>query len=84
MNCQQLADFILDYLEGQLPPETKSAFEHHLTLCPNCVSYIASYGTTMELARRAFEDDAAEPAPQMPEELVQAILAARRAEGDAR
>jgi anti-sigma factor RsiW len=77
VTCRQLADFILDYLDGQLPAETKSAFEHHLTLCPNCVSYLASYGKTVELARRAFADDADEPVSQMPEELVQAILAAR-------
>ena len=79
MTCRQLADFILDYLDGQLPAETKSAFEQHLTLCPNCVNYIASYGTTVQMARHAFDEDATEPPTEMPEELVQAILAARRA-----
>ena len=78
MTCRQLADFILDYLEGQLPAETRSAFEHHLTLCPNCVNYIASYGATVEMARRAFDEGADGP-PEMPEALIQAILAARRA-----
>jgi anti-sigma factor RsiW len=78
VTCRQLADFILDYLEGQLPAETRSAFEHHLTLCPNCVNYIASYGATVEMARRAFDEDAAGP-PEMPEALVRAILAARQA-----
>jgi anti-sigma factor RsiW len=78
VTCRQLADFILDYLEGQLPAETRSAFEHHLTLCPNCVNYIASYGATVEIARRAFDEDGAGP-HAMPEALVQAILAARQA-----
>jgi anti-sigma factor RsiW len=77
VTCRQLADFILDYLEGQLPAETRSAFEHHLTRCPNCVSYIASYRKTVELARKAFDESPEEG--QMPEGLVQAILAARRA-----
>ena len=77
MTCQQLADFILDYLEGHLPAETKVAFEHHLTLCPNCVNYLASYETTTAMVRRAFDDDPGAPL-QMPEELVQAILATSR------
>ncbi len=77
MTCQQLTDFILDYLEGELPAETKVAFEHHLTRCPNCVNYLASYETTTAMARRAFDDDPGSR-PQMPEELVQAILAASR------
>ena len=78
MTCRQLADFILEYLEGQLPDETRSAFEHHLTLCPNCVDYIGSYAATVELGRRAFDEDGA-GLPGMPEALVQAILAARQA-----
>ena len=78
MTCRELADFILDYLEGQLPAETKSAFEHHLTRCPNCVNYIASYGKIVDMARRAFDEDATDPLPGMPEGLVQAILAARQ------
>jgi anti-sigma factor RsiW len=82
VTCRQLADFILEYLDGQLPDQTKSAFEHHLTLCPNCVNYIASYGKTVEMARRAFDADPSEPSLQMPEELVRAILAARQAPGE--
>ena len=82
MNCRQLADFILDYLEGQLSAETRSAFEHHLTLCPNCVNYIASYGTTVDLARHAFGEGGGELPLEMPEELVRAILASREANRD--
>jgi len=77
MTCRELADFIVDYLAGQLPGEVKSAFEKHLSVCPNCVSYLATYKSTIELSRRAFEADEADASQQMPEELVRAILDAR-------
>jgi anti-sigma factor RsiW len=78
MTCRELADFIMDYLNGDLAPEVRSAFERHLTVCPNCVNYLATYRTTIDLSRRAFADDDDEAAFQMPEELVRAILDSRK------
>lgn len=79
MTCRELADFISDYLAGELRDEVRAPFEHHLSLCPNCVKYLQTFRTTIELSRRAFENDAADPSLSMPEELVNAILAARDA-----
>jgi anti-sigma factor RsiW len=77
VTCRELADFIGDYVSGELSADRRSAFEHHLQLCPNCRTYLAGYEATIKLGRRAFdEDDAAVPA-DVPEELVQAILATR-------
>lgn len=78
MTCRELADFIDDYLGGDLPPDVRSAFEHHLTLCPACVRYIAAYRTTVDLNRRAFGGADAAEASDAPEDLVKAILAARQ------
>ncbi|HXW08320.1 MAG TPA: zf-HC2 domain-containing protein [Vicinamibacterales bacterium] len=79
MTCRELADFILDYLAGTLPDETRRIFDHHLTICPNCVRYLATYRSTVELGRRAFEDDDRRAREAgVPEELIAAILAARR------
>jgi anti-sigma factor RsiW len=77
MTCRELADFIMDYVNGELPGEVKSAFEKHLAVCPNCVNYLATYRTTVDLSRRAFEADDGDPTLQMPEELIRAILDAR-------
>ncbi len=78
MTCREFADFIADYLSGELPPDSRAAFEHHLRLCANCERYLTGYKETVKLGKRAFADaDAAVP-PEVPEELVQAILRARR------
>ena len=77
MTCRELADFIADYLTGDLQPEIRAAFAHHLSLCPNCRRYLASYEATVTLGRTAFDvDDAPIPA-DVPDELVRAILDAR-------
>jgi Putative zinc-finger len=77
VTCREFADFMGDYLSGELPPALRGAFDHHLSLCVNCQRYLASYRATVALGKQAFADaDAALPA-DVPEELVKAILAAR-------
>lgn len=78
MTCRELADFIMAYITGELPPDDRAAFEHHLSLCPNCVHYLASYKATIELGRRAFVDGDADSDMKIPDELVKAILASRK------
>jgi anti-sigma factor RsiW len=80
VTCRELADFIDDYLTGALAAEVRATFDHHLTLCPACVNFLAAYQATVELNRRAFastqgDNDGAADAP---EDLVKAILASRR------
>ena len=78
MTCREFADFMTDYLSGELSSESHAQFEKHLSLCANCRKYLRSYEETVKLGKRAFEDeDAALPA-DVPEELVKAILAGRR------
>ena len=78
MTCREFADFMADYLGNELGAEGRASFEHHLKVCANCRKYLDGYTATIELGRRAFDDlDAAVP-PDVPEELVQAILDARK------
>ena len=78
MTCRELADFILDYLDGGLAADVRERFEGHLTRCPNCRRYIAAYETTVSLGRRAFDDESATAdRTGAPEDLIQAILSAR-------
>ena len=78
MTCQELIDFIASYRDHELTPPQQAAFERHLSECPSCVAYLRTYEQTIALTRATGDD----PAPEdVPESLVQAILAARRREG---
>jgi anti-sigma factor RsiW len=78
VTCREFADFMADYLSGDLPADSRSTFEHHLGLCANCRNYLTSYEETVKLGKRAFENDDAHVPATVPEDLVKAILAARR------
>jgi anti-sigma factor RsiW len=79
MNCREFTEFLHDYLLGNLPAEERCEFETHLAECPWCVAYLESYRKTIQLEQAALRapEDAAPPA-EAPEELIQAILRARR------
>ena len=75
MNCRECTDFLIDYLNGDLPPAQQRIFEGHLELCPPCLTYLESYRETLKLAQKCSEESV-EP---LPEAIVTAILAARAA-----
>ena len=77
MTCREFADFMMDYLSGELSSASRAEFEYHLSLCSNCRRYLDSYRETVNLGKRAFEDDDTNLPSQVPEELVKAILTAR-------
>lgn len=77
MTCREFADFMADYLSGELPPGILARFERHLGECPNCVAYLSNYRDTASLGRAAFADDDADVPREVPSGLVQAILASR-------
>lgn len=81
MQCREFVDFLMDYLDGLLPEPTRAVFEEHIGLCPPCQAYLDTYRDAVRMGRRVCRDG--EPAPDgAPEELVRAILAARRGKGD--
>lgn len=77
MTCKEFADFIADYRSAELAPDVRGQFEDHLARCANCRRYLRAYEDTVTLGRHAYADGDPLPA-DVPEELVQAILAARR------
>lgn len=76
MNCQEMVEFLMDYFDDELSGGEKRKFDEHLEVCPDCVDYLHSYGETVRLGKMCGQDN--EPPPDMPEELVSAILATRR------
>lgn len=77
MTCRELIDFLHDFVENALPPEERRAFEKHLSICPDCQNYVASYKLTIELERAAMSRSDDEALPEIPHDLVRAILASR-------
>ncbi|MGH7803910.1 MAG: anti-sigma factor family protein [Candidatus Binatia bacterium] len=77
MTCRELTDFLDDHLEGNLPTSVAEEFEDHLSVCPDCRTYVRNYRQTVALARDSANAD--EPLPgNVPEALVDAVLTARR------
>lgn len=75
LTCQQLIDFIMSYLDNELPDDQRAEFDRHMAACPSCVDYLETYEKTVLLTKAATDD----PVPaEVPESLVQAILAARK------
>jgi anti-sigma factor RsiW len=76
VTCRECSEFLFEYVGGELPPDQHAIFERHLRACPNCEEYMRQYRATITAGRVACGDPNA--AADLPEPLVQAILAARR------
>jgi anti-sigma factor RsiW len=81
ITCKTFVEFLADYLSGDLPAGQRDEFDGHLAACVACVSYMSSYRKTIDLGRSAFDDPDAAIPDDVPEDLVNAILAARRVRG---
>ena len=77
MTCRECSEFLADYLSDDLPPEVRRIFERHLTLCPNCVTYLDQYRAVIDASRAACAGDQGTVEIDIPDDLVRAILAAR-------
>lgn len=77
MNCQELVDFLMDYIDGNLPPEQAASFKEHLNCCPPCVVYLKSYERCIRIGKECMCDEEQAMAA-VPESMVKAILAARK------
>lgn len=40
LSCQDFVELVTDYVEDALPAEERRRFEHHLTYCHGCVTYV--------------------------------------------
>ena len=78
ITCKEFEDFILRYLDDELPASQRSVFELHMRLCRECREYLAAYRRSIEVSRAAVKSaDEALP-DDVPEDLIRAILEARK------
>ena len=77
MTCRELITFLMDYLDDALPATERARFDEHLRICAACRAYLQSYEQTIALGRLSLAGNDQIP-DDVPEELVTAILSARR------
>jgi anti-sigma factor RsiW len=51
VNCRDLAEVLIEYIAGELPPDEAERIRQHLDFCPPCVCYIETYQLTIQLTR---------------------------------
>lgn len=79
ITCLEFEDFIIDYLEGELSERQRTVFELHLKICRECRDYLAAYRRTMEVSKMTSQSDRPQLRGTMPDDLIKAIRAARKA-----
>jgi len=80
MTCREFVDFLMAYMNHELPAGQEAAFRRHIDACPPCIHYLETYKETLELEKQAYAEEEA-LFQEAPDNLVQAILQAQRGEG---
>jgi predicted anti-sigma-YlaC factor YlaD len=79
ITCREFENFMIDYLEDELPNRQKFVFELHLKTCSECRDYMAAYKRIIEVSSRVAQaSESEELLPDVPEDFIKAILAARK------
>jgi anti-sigma factor RsiW len=66
ITCRQLAELLIDFVSGSLPPDHQQRVEQHLHDCPPCVTYLETYKLTIQMTRQL-------PCQPLPPALVQRL-----------
>ena len=51
LTCEQITEFIIDYISQELPEATHASFEAHLRNCPDCVAFLNTYRQSIRATR---------------------------------
>lgn len=51
MNCQELLEVLLDYVNGELLLESRTTVDIHISGCPHCGLLVQSYVHTVRFAK---------------------------------
>lgn len=68
--CRQLCELLLDFVNGDLPPDLRERLEKHLQRCPPCVVYLETYRLTIQLTHKLPD----KPLPPELEERLRKVL----------
>ncbi len=71
IRCISGVELLMEYLEGALPSDARTAVEAHVAGCQRCVAFIASYQAAPRIIKEA-------TVMEMPADLQASLLAAVR------
>lgn len=77
MTCREFIEFLMSYVDEELPADQRVEFDRHVRICPSCSAYLESYKKTLAMERELCADRGDVP-QDVPEDLVRAILAAKK------
>lgn len=78
MTCKEFEDFVRAYVDDELPARQRSKFELHMRLCHECRQYLQAYQRTVEVSRAVLSTPDQPVPDDVPEDLIKAILKARK------
>lgn len=81
LSCKQFVDFLDEYVAGGQSEDARKAFEEHIERCPPCLDFLNQYRDTIKTSRESCCcGNRVVPPEDVPQTLIEAILAARKAD----
>jgi len=71
ITCREVAELLIDFVEGELPEPKMLTLQQHICGCPPCMFYLENYRTTIEVTHSLPE----EPLPPEFEARLRAVMA---------
>ena len=63
ISCKELVDLVTDYMDETISDEARAKFEHHLSECGYCDTYVKQMHLTVTLTKKLAETEETKPAP---------------------
>jgi anti-sigma factor RsiW len=62
LSCQEIVELVTDYIEDAMPAGERRRFEHHLSYCPGCVTYVEQIRATIRATGAIPREETLSPA----------------------
>ncbi len=82
LTCREFIEFLQAYYDNELSDAVHTSFQTHLGACKGCHEYLRTYGETIRMVQSVGDEPCKDEVAPPSEELIDAILKARRADQD--
>ncbi|HSR50583.1 MAG TPA: zf-HC2 domain-containing protein [Acidobacteriota bacterium] len=73
LTCREAIDFLIDYVQGEMPPKQAEVFEEHLDRCPPCQAYLETYREAVRMGKEVCKEDRQPIDPHLAQAILDAI-----------